>query len=134
MGSTQAGLHLGALVFINNCQITGISIARQAERGRKIIEESIHELSQFLGISDLQQKEVSFTDEFIGGGYAKRIPEMDQIIKIMMKKEAIALDPIYSGKAFFGLLRLLEDRKIDKESRIVFWHTGGLINLLSAEL
>jgi len=134
MGSTQAGLHLGASAFFNQCQVTGISIARQAERGRKIIGESVHELKQLLGITDHKRKEVVFTDEFIGGGYAKRIPEVDQIIKIMMGMEAIALDPIYSGKAFFGLLKLLDDRKIDKNSRLVFWHTGGLINLLSVKL
>ena len=41
----------------------------------------------------------------------------------MARREGIFLDPIYSGKAFAGLMRLAKEGKIS--GRVLFWHTGG---------
>jgi D-cysteine desulfhydrase len=40
--------------------------------------------------------------------------------------EAIALDPVYTGKAFAGLLDLVERGALGEGEPIVFLHTGGL--------
>jgi 1-aminocyclopropane-1-carboxylate deaminase/D-cysteine desulfhydrase-like pyridoxal-dependent ACC family enzyme len=36
------------------------------------------------------------------------------------------LDPVYSGRAFYGMLDHLENKKPRNNSNILFWHTGGL--------
>ena len=39
------------------------------------------------------------------------------------------LDPVYSEKAYLGMLDILKE--LDKNEKVLFWNTGGLINHLS---
>ena len=49
----------------------------------------------------------------------------------MAQAEGIFLDPIYTGKAFAGLIDLVERGELG--GKVLFWHTGGL-PVLFAEL
>lgn len=133
-GSTHAGIHLGASCFFKNCKVIGISIARKKKRGQKIIQQSVKELISHLNLSNVKEKEVIFRDEFIGLGYGNPIPQVARIIRNLLETEALALDPIYTGKAFWGLETMIRNGEITKGSRVIFWHTGGLINLLSSPI
>ncbi len=43
----------------------------------------------------------------------------------------LVLDPVYTGKALFGLAQAVEHGEIAKVARILFVHTGGLPGLLA---
>lgn len=60
---------------------------------------------------------------FVGPGYGVPSEEGNAAIERMARSEGIFLDPIYSGKAFAGLLRLAEEGRV--KGRVLFWHTGG---------
>ncbi|MFB9106675.1 hypothetical protein ACFFU1_17335, partial [Algibacter miyuki] len=47
-------------------------------------------------------------------------------IKELAENEGILLDPVYSGRAFYGMLDYIKSQKIKKGANILFWHTGGL--------
>ena len=50
-------------------------------------------------------------------------------IRDLTRLEGVVLDPVYTGKAYFGMMReLAGDRDIFGD-RIVFVHTGGLFGL-----
>jgi 1-aminocyclopropane-1-carboxylate deaminase/D-cysteine desulfhydrase-like pyridoxal-dependent ACC family enzyme len=132
-GSTHAGIHLGADYFLHNCKVIGVSVARKRERGQEIVENSITELISHHNLANVKKNEVVFKDNFIGSGYGETLPEVKPVIKRMIKSEALVLDPIYSAKAFYGLISMIEKGEIPKSSRIIFWHTGGIINLLSSK-
>ncbi|MGE5224325.1 MAG: D-cysteine desulfhydrase, partial [Omnitrophica WOR_2 bacterium] len=38
----------------------------------------------------------------------------------------ILLDPVYTGKAFAGLIDLLEKKQLGGNEPVIFIHTGGL--------
>jgi len=38
----------------------------------------------------------------------------------------LPLDPVYTAKAFYGLLDLIRNKTIKAGSRVLFIHTGGL--------
>ena len=42
----------------------------------------------------------------------------------MAKKEGIVLDPVYTGKAFYGMKQYIKKNKIE-DKNILFIHTGG---------
>lgn len=42
------------------------------------------------------------------------------------------LDPVYTGKAFHGMLRELERDRARFAERVVFLHTGGIFGLFPA--
>jgi len=69
-------------------------------------------------------KNWSLNTDYHFGGYAKWTPELVDFINKMHSK--IVLDPIYTGKMFFGIFDLLEKGYFKSGSTIVALHTGGL--------
>ena len=43
----------------------------------------------------------------------------------------VLLDPVYTGKAMFGLAQAIARGAIARGSRVLFLHTGGLLGLLA---
>jgi 1-aminocyclopropane-1-carboxylate deaminase len=75
------------------------------------------------------------------GGFAKINNDLVQFINDFKKQTSIALDPIYTGKMFFGIVDLYKKGYFDKSKRILAIHTGGLqgikgmnIRLINKEL
>lgn len=123
-GTTQAGLLAGKHSNKSRTKIIGISIARAADRGISIIKESLLSYMGAKGIIAPKDLEIHFTDKFIGDGYADVYLEILQTIKAVAKKSAIFLDPIYTGKAFYGMEQYIKDNQLN-DKNILFIHTGG---------
>ena len=75
-------------------------------------------------------KEKSFTvlHDYNFGGYAKKDKTLLKFITEFKLKHKIPLDFVYSAKAMFALINLIEKSYFLKDSQIVFVHTGGLQN------
>ena len=129
-GSTQAGLIVGAAQLGLSVQIIGISIARPAERGRLAVEEICVELERETGGSS--NWAVDFRDNWTAGGYEKLDERTIRAIVFAAETEGLILDPTYTGKALAGLMGICHSGEIPPGASVLFWHTGGLPNLLSA--
>ena len=51
----------------------------------------------------------------------------------MATKEAILLDPVYSGKGFDGLIDLVSKKYFKDTDKLLFIHTGGAASLHAYE-
>lgn len=60
------------------------------------------------------------------GGYAKVKPELIAFIKDFQQQFQIPLEPVYTGKMFYGIFDLIRKGFFPAGSRIVAVHTGGL--------
>lgn len=60
------------------------------------------------------------------GGYAKFKPPLIDFINQFKKDHDILLDPIYTGKMFYGLMDLIKKRYFSRGSIVIAIHTGGL--------
>lgn len=60
------------------------------------------------------------------GGYGKVNPELIDFINQFYLENQIPLDPIYTGKMFFGVMDLVEKNYFPENSKILLIHTGGL--------
>ena len=69
--------------------------------------------------------------DFHFGGYARYRPELIQFLNHFYQQHGIALDPIYTGKLFFGLTAMASAGFFPGGSTIVAVHTGGLRCTLS---
>ena len=58
---------------------------------------------------------------------------MIEATKLLAKKEAILLDPVYSGKGFAGLIGLIKNKTFTKNDNVLFIHTGGAVSLSAYE-
>lgn len=120
-GGTQAGLVTGFARENASTRVLGISVARSARRG-------IEEISRLLP-PDVSQEAILFDDRFRFGGYEQFAPELFDFMREVVRLEGLPLDPTYTGKALFGLERLVKEGDIPRGARVIFWHTGGLLNL-----
>lgn len=62
------------------------------------------------------------------GGYAKTSEELTSFLCYSKDHFDLPLDFIYTGKAFFELMKWLKSQHFEKETSVVFLHTGGLLN------
>ena len=127
-GTTQAGLVAGYAHLPT--KVIGISVARDKARGAAVVTESLSELGSHLK-SDFSETVVDFRDDWIEGGYEK---VSDRLINVIDEAglTGLLLDPTYTGKAYLGMKSMVESGEIPEGSKVLFWHTGGLLNLLSS--
>ncbi|MCJ7840671.1 pyridoxal-phosphate dependent enzyme [Lederbergia sp. NSJ-179] len=125
-GTTQSGLIAGKLINNSNINIVGISVARNEERGKEVIEESlVGYFEEYSKEIQIFKNEIIFIDDYVGKGYADIYPEIISTIKYVVRNSSLLLDPVYTGKAFYGMLKHLENNEI-KNRNILFIHTGGI--------
>lgn len=126
-GTTQAGLVCGQLINDDRRKIIGISIARKNPRGCDIVIESIRDYlaAKKKNISEKSIRQATvFLDDYTGDGYGKDNKAVISTIKDVMVRYGIPLDSTYTGKAFYGMKRYLEDGEI-RNKKVLFIHTGG---------
>jgi 1-aminocyclopropane-1-carboxylate deaminase/D-cysteine desulfhydrase-like pyridoxal-dependent ACC family enzyme len=127
-GTTQGGLHAGAALALPQTNVIGISVAHGQAEG-------VHRVQESLNMIDARGTgEVEFHDAFLSGGYGHSNLEQTETIRWAARTEGLLLDPIYTGKAFHGLRSLISTGRIGLGSTVIFWHTGGLLNLVSSDL
>ena len=130
---TQAGLLAGKKYFQSQLQIIGISVRHE----KKIQEEKVYneakKTCEKLKCDVLDRSEVVAYDDYVGSGYGEPTDGMIEATNLLAKKEAILLDPVYSGKGFAGLIGLIKQKKFTKENNILFIHTGGAVSLSAYE-
>ena len=81
----------------------------------------------------MDKSDVIVYDEYIGPEYGEPTKSMIEATKLMARKEAILLDPVYSGKAFAGLIGLINNKQFTKNDNVLFIHTGGAVSLSAYE-
>lgn len=129
-GATQAGLHIGFGLNEFHTEVIGISVAREQQRGKAVINASINEYLEHYQLT-FQVKPVHFDDSCLCGGYEKTTKELLSTISQVAKLTGIILDPTYTGKAWLGMKHFMDRHPTTKKQKILFWHTGGLLNLMA---
>ncbi|HKP60347.1 MAG TPA: pyridoxal-phosphate dependent enzyme [Polyangiales bacterium] len=125
-GGTAAGICIGAALHDVADQAVAVAVcddgAYFSERVR-----SIHaEIETFLPELVRSQVPLRILDDYKGPAYGVASPEQSAFIAEVARVSGLILDPVYSGKALFGLARLAP-----KAARVLFVHTGGLPGLLA---
>lgn len=129
-GSTQAGIVVGLdYVGWKDVKCIGISVARQYERGRQVIADFANMLAEHYGLTERYDNRINFNTDYLCGGYEQYTPEMETYLKNAMKETGLMFDTTYSGKAFYGMMDIIKKKNL-QDKKIVFWHTGGIMNLM----
>ena len=84
-----------------------------------------------LNISFSRESDIEIVDGYVGLGYAQSRPEELSLLMELASTEGLFLDPVYTGKAFFGMMQELRRNPKIFGDRIVFLHTGGIFGLLA---
>ena len=130
-GGTSAGLILGSKLSGMPIRVTGINVCDDREYFVKVVGQICRDaISAYqLDISVDPHRDIDIIDGYVGRGYALSRPEELNLICDVARTEGIFLDPVYTGKAFYGMVQELKRRPGCFGKRIVFIHTGGIFGL-----
>ena len=125
-GGTQAGLVVGARAFGFRGTVLGISVDNPAESLQTQVAALATATATHIGLDALSVADlVSVNDDYVGEGYARVGETEREAIHMMAQIEGILLDPVYTGRAFGGLIDLIRWGAFTRGQRVLFWHTGG---------
>lgn len=129
-GGTTAGLLLGAKLLGLDLRVTGVNVCDDKDyfvtEINHICQRFIRDYSTTLAINS---SEVDIVDGYVGEGYALSRQEELKAIYDLARLEGVVLDPVYTGKAFYGMVSEIRKNRSVFGKRIVFVHTGGLFGL-----
>ena len=132
-GGTQGGLIVGSELLSLGSQIVAFNVCDDAVYfERKIKEDVTLWMQRYKQKIDLQRLPISTIEGYVGPGYGVAGPEVFSIIAELAASEGIFLDPVYTAKAFHGMvseLRKGEAGALAGARNVVFIHTGGLFGV-----
>ena len=131
-GGTTAGLLLGAQLFQPGVKVTGIGVDN--DPFEEIVPDLAAKAADILECSFEREQDDFEMVYHVGQGYAIPNAEDTPYIEELARMEGILLDPVYTGKAWAGMLKLLKDGYFGDEDNIVFVHTGGAAALFAMDL
>ena len=125
-GGTQAGMLLGARETGSQAKILGISVDKPARKFSETIAEIANTGAQLAQLETrFRPEEILVNDSYCSAGYGVMTPAEKEAILLFARREAILLDPVYTGRAAAGLLDLIRQGFFKPEEKVLFWHTGG---------
>jgi D-cysteine desulfhydrase len=131
-GGTQAGLTAGLRLHGLAAETWGMAVCDDAAWFRNKVHADLAAWRQRYGVAlDTGSLAVNVLDDYIGAGYAQAGPEVFETIGLAARTEGLILDPVYTGKAFHGMLNEMRQGRFREEKDVVFVHTGGLFGLFA---
>ncbi len=124
--ATQSGLLAGSLKAGDDKKIAGISVSRNEARGKEVIAHNLEEYGEKFSwkLPEDFRDHILFTDAYMEGGYGAFSENVAGMIREVYASDGIPLDMTYTGKAFYGMVKYLEDNQI-RDKNVLFLHTGG---------
>jgi len=128
-GGSQAGLLMAAQLTGLRADVVGVPIAWEAARVRAYVGEVIDRARSRYGLAVRPPTDVRLLDGYQGvGRSAVRREELDTMLTLA-RLEGVVLDPVYTAKAFSGLLATLRRDPRALGRRVCFVHTGGVFSV-----
>jgi len=129
-GGTSAGLEIGRRLHGLNASVHTVNVCDDEDYFRNTIHTLALKTIQKYGIPlDIRAEDISILDGHAGEGYALSTDGELDFIENFARREGIVLDPVYTGKAFRGMLKELEEGRLANAKEILFIHTGGIYGL-----
>ena len=129
-GGTTAGLALGSAIAGVDLRIVAVNVCDDRDYFTKTIGAICRQFgSTWPAVYNGAVPPYEILDGYVGRGYALSRPEELAAIRDLARLEGVVLDPVYTGKAYVGMMAELSKNKNAFGDRIVFVHTGGLFGL-----
>lgn len=129
-GGTYSGLWLANKLHNHPADVCGINVGGDAEYFKTRIQEILYESMKYMNVTvPVSKDDINIIEGYVGRGYALSRPEELMFIHDLAKLEGVILDPVYTGKAMYGLTQEIKKGTFKDYKNILFIHTGGLFGL-----
>ena len=122
-GGTMAGMALGAKLFLPGTRVHGMMV--DTDPFEQITLELMKEAAKLLEADIPLSTEDFDLRDLCGPGYAIPSKEGNEAVELMARLQGLFLDPVYTGKAFAGLLAMAREKQFRETDHVLFLHSGG---------
>lgn len=138
-GGTGAGLVLAAKwlgLEKRGIRVAGVNVCDDRNYFLKVIGEICADAEERWQLPiRVTADDIAIVDGHVGAGYAKSRPDELATIRDVSRSDGVVLDPVYTGKAFHGVVQELRRNPKRFGEAVVFLHTGGMFgNFANPEL
>lgn len=126
-GGTHAGMVAGVKLFSLKAKVHAYNVVRHNEKSFGITSGYAQDTINLFNNPEIRltANDIIMYDNFLGSAYGQPTDEAIVAIKLLAKLEGIFLDPVYTAKAFAGLIDGTQTGKYNKEENVLFLMTGG---------
>ena len=128
-GGTQAGLTLGAALYDLPATVWGVNVCDDEQYFIDKITADIEDWQRRYPEAPVCTIQARVLDGYVGSGYGIADTKIFDLIAHLAKLEGVLLDPVYTGKAFYGLIAEIAKGTFTGTRDIVFVHTGGTFGI-----
>ena len=131
-GGTHAGVAMGAKLFMPDTQVLGMMV--DTDPFEEITTDIMKGLAELLELDFVPTVDDVHLVDVCGEGYAIPSPEGNAAIRMMAENEGLFLDPVYTGKAFGGLIKMAKEGKFKPDDNILYLYSGGAGGLFAIDV
>lgn len=125
-GSTHAGMIAGFAGQDRPRTVLGIDASATLEKTRAQVARIARHTADLIGLGrDLRDDEIIVLEGWAGDLYGIPVQSTMDAIRLSGSLEGMIIDPVYEGKSMAGLVDMVRDGTIPKESNVLYAHLGG---------
>ena len=129
-GSTQAGMVAGFAALQDAGgrprRVLGIDASATIDKTRDQVGRIARDTAALIGLGrDLREEEIILLAGWAGDLYGISVDSTIEAIRLSGRLEKMIIDPVYEGKSMAGLIDLVANGEIGKDSTVLYCHLGG---------
>jgi len=128
-GGTQAGLTVGVQLHDLPATVWGVCVCDNEQYFLDKVAQDARDWQRRFPEMPVVVPDIRVIDGHVGAGYGLASEEVFTTIAERARLEGLVLDPVYTGKAFNGMISEIAAGRFDDCTDIVFVHTGGIYGL-----
>lgn len=122
---THSGLALALAHALPDLRVVGVTVSRPDATQRPKVEGLLQRTADLLGVPVPEGMTIELWDQYFAPRYGEANAGTLEAIATLASHEGLLLDPVYTGKAFAGLLSGIRNQAFAGEGPVLFLHTGG---------
>jgi 1-aminocyclopropane-1-carboxylate deaminase len=125
-GSTHAGMIAGFAGQAQSRRVIGIDASAKIDETREQVERIARNTAELIGLGrELRDDEITVIEGWAGDHYGVPVQSTLDAIRLTGSLEGVIIDPVYEGKSMAGLIDLVKNGDIPRDSTVLYAHLGG---------
>ena len=122
---THSGLALALEYALPGTRVVGVTVSRPDATQRPKVEGLLQRTADLLDLAVPAALRIELWDQYFAPRYGEANAATLAAIALLARHEGLLLDPVYTGKAFAGLLDGIAKQAFAGNGPLLFLHTGG---------
>jgi 1-aminocyclopropane-1-carboxylate deaminase len=106
--------------------VIGIDASAKIDETRDQVARIARRTADLIGLGrELREDEITVLEGWAGDLYGVPVQSTLDAIRLTGSLEGMIIDPVYEGKSMAGLIDLIRQGEIGKDSNVLYAHLGG---------